>query len=136
MTATRRPKSTRTTKRARSGTINQKGSKDETVIEEEITTTQEVAEPVEVPKAEEFLTRSQLFDHLTHNLNDDSSLLQIDDVDLNYIVFHCKPLVLSTEAQLEEACEKEIQESKGKNKTKHGGRNSKSKRFDALNTID
>lgn len=60
---------------------------------------------------------SQLFDHLTHNLNDDSSLIQIEDIDLNYIVLHCKPLVLSTEAQLEEAWEKEMQSYKA-NKTK------------------
>ena len=60
---------------------------------------------------------SQLFDHLTHNLNYDSSLIQIEDIDLNYIVLHWKPLVLSTEAQLEEAWEKEMQGCKG-NKSK------------------
>ena len=65
------------------------------------------------------LGKSQLLDHLTHNLNDDSSLIQIEDIDLNYIVSHCKPLVLSTEAQLDEAWEKEIENLKGgKSKSK------------------
>ena len=81
---------------------------------------------------EDDIPEGQLFDHLTHNLNDDASLFKIDDVDINYIVFNCKPLVLSTDAQLEEACEKEMQSIKGRSKTSK----SKSKRFDTYATID
>lgn len=37
---------------------------------------------------EEEIVEGRLFDHLTHNLKNDHSLFRIEDVDINYIVFH------------------------------------------------
>lgn len=75
-----------------------------------------------------------LFDHLTHNLSTDSSLLQIDDIDINYIAFNGRPLVLSTENQLEEACDKELENIKVKKSKNKNPK--KSNKFNTFASID
>lgn len=75
----------------------------------------------------------QLYDHLSHSLKDDSGLLQIEDIDINYIVFFCKPLVLSTSQQLEEENEKEMENVKSKTK---GRKKKKQNNFDTYASID
>lgn len=70
----------------------------------------------------------QLYDHLSHTLKENSGLLQIEDVDINYIVFFCKPLVLSTSQQLEEENEKEA--------LKHGSKSAKGRKRAQKNNFD
>jgi hypothetical protein len=70
----------------------------------------------------------QLYEHLSHTLKDNSGLLQIEDVDINYIVFFCKPLVLSTSQQLEEENEKAA--------FKHGPKGSKGRKRARKNNFD
>jgi hypothetical protein len=81
---------------------------------------------------EDALGEMKLYEGLSHSLNDDSSLFQIDDVDLNHIIFNCKPLVLSTEEQMEAQNEAESQYIKEKKK----GKDNKSKNFDTFISID
>ena len=74
----------------------------------------------------------KLYDSLSHNLKDDSGLLQLEDVDINYIVFYWKPLVLSTSKQLEEENEKEIKDLKLKKKNMRRKKNN----FDSYASLD
>ena len=74
-----------------------------------------------------------LYENLSHNLKYDSGLLQLEDVDVNAIVFTCKPLVLSTSKQLEEENEKEVKDLKNSGKFKSS---KKKNNFDAYTSID
>lgn len=93
----------------------------------------ELPQPIENEEFEEDdLGEMKLYEGLSHSLNDDDSLFQIDDVDLNHIIFNCKPLVLSTEEQMEAQNEAESQNIKGKKR----GKENKSKSFDTFISID
>lgn len=69
---------------------------------------------------------------ISHNLNDDSSLYQIDDFDLNYIIAQWKPLVLSTQKQLEEEMDRQMN-GMGKSMAM---KKQNSKKFENYSSID
>ena len=46
---------------------------------------------------------------ISHSLNDDSTLFEIDDFDFNHMISNCRPLVLSTKEQLNDKMNKEVE---------------------------
>ena len=83
--------------------------KDDEIEESKTEKSEEATVPQIENNIEEIEQQLRVYMDISHSLNDDSTLFEIDDFDFNHMISNCRPLVLSTTEQLSDKINKEVE---------------------------